>query len=240
MAYSLPPVPPQIASATSLIPMPEDMITNMPNNLKEKLFYLLGIKHTVQNGAELTRLLNLLIHEIIKTNKLEIDQHLILTSYPQMVKSAFRSSIKQYFVENTDQDKRTAEYKSIYNTTWSTFADYLLKKVTEHFIPITVSTSPSTPSTPSISSNPSSSSSEIPTLQLCSLVQIDEGDEDDSQSTISINYEEESKTMAFDEEKDVSNSEKPPKRRKTVRFEDAEFYLPMFAEVAASVAEENK
>jgi hypothetical protein len=194
---SLPPAPPLIASATSLIILSEDI----PDFLKKRLFILLEIKHDVQDDAQLTQFLNLLIDEIIQTNQSEIDSN--LQYYPLMVKNAFRSSIKKYFIDNIDQVKKTKHYRSIYNTTWSSFADNLLKKVQEQYQPVTSSFS-----------SVASSSAIYASDNERTLSDYDNSDD-------SVESESESK----------SGNQPLPKRRKIVEFRE-DFRLYTLAKVA--------
>ena len=199
---NLPPVPLPIASSTSLIPISPDISADIPQYLNEKIYYLLKIKYPDQNQTELTNTLNSLIIHIIVQNTQQILAY--FTNYQEMVRSVFRTSIKNYFIKDVDKintNLRTKEYKKIYANTWSPFVNYLMKKIKEHHIPITVS------------SSSSSSSLVIPTLQIQSLTPID---------NISIDVDSEA-TISDHELDDVEFSEPVQKRRKTVRFSDHVF-----------------
>ena len=122
---NLPPVPLPIASSTSLIPISPNMSSDMAQPLRDKLLCLLKIKYSEQNESKLLEILNSLILEIIVQNTQQILA--CFTNYQEMVRSAFRTSIKHYFIIDVDKintNFRTVEYKKVYANLWSPFSNY--------------------------------------------------------------------------------------------------------------------
>ena len=111
------------------------MSADMTQSLREKLFFLLRIKHEEQDDEKLKQILNSLILEIITQNSQEIINYLVL--YPQMLKITFRAFICKYFVKDVDQinkNLRNIQYMSVYNTMCPQFSNYLLKEVHKRHI----------------------------------------------------------------------------------------------------------
>lgn len=147
---SLPPVPPPFNSSTSLI----DMSADVPQSLRDKLYFLLRIKHQEQNEEKLYSILNSLILEIILQNSKEIDKNLV--KYPEMVRTSLRAFICKYFVSDVNQinkNLRTPEYMALYNATCPQFSNYLLKEVCKRNI-LNINTSSASSSSSMISSLP--------------------------------------------------------------------------------------
>ena len=227
----LPPVPLPIQSSSSLV----DMTADMTPSLREKLFFLLRIKHQEQDDEKLYTILDSLILEIIVQNSQEILKYLI--EYPQMLKISFCSVICKYFINDLNQiDKnlRTSQYMSVYNTTCQQFTNYLLNEIRKRHILNTNSSSASTyasasaisseystSSTSAISSEYSTSSASAYTTSLVDARVLDD-------------------VSMYDSKNESDNNTPLSKRRKTVRFEDVEcFNLYLLAEVSCEITKSN-